>query len=533
MLKQQHQVFVTLLAAADALVVTGACYAAWTTRKLLVGPEWWPERWEDWIKEPLVLAAVPLSLLVFLSLGLYRPRRDQSLWRESGSVIRAGWAAVLTVLFFYWAIGNEALFQTDKQHGWHPLTIGQRTFELDFGRVMFGGLMVYLPIFLVIHRLAVRLFLRALRRRGWNLRHVGIIGTTRLGQIVCRTLDRNAWTGIHPACFISHLPSTTRTRCLRRPILGGLNQLEEILKEQSLDAVYIALPNAQAAQVPKILQRLEKFAIDVRIVPDVDPRYVPQSMTVSELEGMPILSYRENPASGVGGACKRALDIVGGAAALLLFSPLMIAVAIAIKLDSRGPIIFRQDRVSLGGEKFRIYKFRTMAHATPSSEPAASPACAESCIACGDSLAGCPAIDGIVECPACGETNETACAVAGWTARGDKRITRIGAWLRKTSLDELPQLFNVLKGEMSLVGPRPERPELIERFREDWRGYMLRQHVKAGMTGWAQINGLRGDTSLRKRLQYDLFYVRNWSVGLDIRILAMTPIRGFVHRNAH
>jgi len=157
-------------------------------------------------------------------------------------------------------------------------------------------------------------------------------------------------------------------------------------------------------------------------------------------------------------------------------------------------VIFRQRRVSLGGDTFEIFKFRTMREAA------------------GDA----------------GEQDAVT-----WTSRNDPRITKIGAWLRRTSLDELPQLFNVLRGEMSLVGPRPERPELIEQFRDDWRGYMLRQHVKAGITGWAQVKGHRGDTGLKKRLQHDLYYIRHWSLGFDLKILWMTLFRGFVHRNAH
>jgi lipopolysaccharide/colanic/teichoic acid biosynthesis glycosyltransferase len=167
----------------------------------------------------------------------------------------------------------------------------------------------------------------------------------------------------------------------------------------------------------------------------------------------------------------------------------MLVIAILIMCTSRGGIIFRQRRVGLGGDTFWIYKFRTM-----------------------DT----------------GSASDT-----GWTQVDDPRVTKVGGWLRKASLDEIPQLFNVLIGEMSLVGPRPERPELIDRFREDWRGYMIRQHVKAGMTGWAQVNGLRGNTSLRKRLQYDLFYIRHWSIWFDFRILLMTIRRGFVHRNAY
>jgi Undecaprenyl-phosphate glucose phosphotransferase len=273
--------------------------------------------------------------------------------------------------------------------------------------------------------------------------------------------------------------------------VGGLDDLERILEGKRADAVYLALPSTQGGRVPELLKRLERFAVDVRIVPDVHPRYLPQSMTVNELEGMPILSYRECPITGLGGFSKRLLDIAGASVALVLFSPLMLGIALAIRLTSPGPVIFKQRRVSLAGEVFKIYKFRTMRHV---------------------------------------DDEQTQ---ATWTQRNDPRITRVGAWLRKTSIDELPQLINVLRGDMALVGPRPERPELIARFRDDWRGYMLRQHVKAGITGWAQVNGLRGDTSLRKRLQYDLFYVRHWSLWFDIRILWLTLFRGFVHRNAH
>jgi exopolysaccharide biosynthesis polyprenyl glycosylphosphotransferase len=263
-----------------------------------------------------------------------------------------------------------------------------------------------------------------------------------------------------------------------------------------VDAVYLAIPNARASILPRVLQRLERFAVDIRIVPDVNPRYLPQSMAVGELDGMPVLSYRESPLQGIGGVAKRAIDIVGSLIGLVVFAPVMLAAAIAVRLSGPGRVIFKQRRVSLGGQTFKIYKFRTMYNVRDEVGPAST-------------------------------------AHPGWTARNDPRITPVGRFLRRTSIDELPQLLNVLKGSMSLVGPRPERPELIERFRVDWRGYMLRQHVKAGITGWAQVNGLRGDTSLRKRLQYDRFYIRNWSLWFDLRILALTLVRGWVHRNAH
>lgn len=200
-------------------------------------------------------------------------------------------------------------------------------------------------------------------------------------------------------------------------------------------------------------------------------------------------------------AVKRLMDVGVSLVAMLVFLPLTLLLGIAIKLDSPGPVFFVQPRVGKNGRLFKLYKFRSMFRDADRMKQSLE------------------------------QMNEAEGPV--FKIKRDPRITRVGAFLRKTSLDELPQLLNVLKGQMSLVGPRPERPELIARFREDWRGYMLRQHVKAGMTGLAQVNGLRGATSLRKRLQYDLFYVRHWSLWFDLRILWLTVFRGFVHRNAH
>lgn len=499
MLKQQHQLFVGLLALVDGLVIIAASVLAWWLRMHLCPPrtDYWPYRWEQYSRGFLVLYTVPIILMSLRWFGLYRPRRDRSLASEIPEVTKAcivGMLAVLAMLFVF----ESSIFAQNEtfRHG-PPLTIGNVTIEP--GRVQVGLLTLLLPVMLSAHRMTFRATLRQMRSQGWNLRHVAIIGCGRLGQIVGRTLDRNSWTGIKIAYYISHQEKTRREECLGRPVLGGLADLEKILDENKPDAVYLALPGSRSETLYSVLGRLEKFAVDVRIVPDINPRYVPQSMTVGELDGMPVLSYRECPTSGLGGLTKRGLDILGAAAALAIFSVPMLAIAALVRLGGPGPVIFKQRRVSLGGQVFDIFKFRTMYHVEEE------------------------AVEGDPSAP----------RPASWTERNDPRITPIGRWLRRTSLDELPQLFNVMLGEMSLVGPRPERPELIERFREDWRGYMLRQHVKAGMTGWAQVNGLRGHTSLRKRLQYDLFYVKNWSLGFDLKILLLTLFRGFVHRNAH
>ena len=493
MVKQQHQLFVALLVCVDGLVITLASYAAWAIRRLVIERTWWPGQWEHWIKEPLVLFTVPIALLCIRSFGLYRPRRDRSLVNEAMQLTKASVMALVVLIPVMYLFDKTSIFTQSYRE---VTFLGM---VMDAGRVQLGSLLLILPLALVAHRTTFRAVLRALRRRGWNQRHVAIIGVGRLGQIVARTLERNSWTGIKVSYFISHQDQTRRERCLDRPVLGGLNDLERILRENKPDAVYVALPSPRSNLLSGVLTRLERYSVDVRVVPDLSPRHLPQSMAVSELDGMPILSYRECPTHGMGGVSKRALDIVGSLAAMLLFSPVAIVVAILVRMSGPGPIIFKQRRVSLGGEVFKIYKFRTMRHVEDEDAPSSS---------------------------SFRTTN-------GWTERNDPRITPIGRWLRKTSLDELPQFLNVLKGDMSLVGPRPERPELIERFKEDWRGYMLRQHVKAGITGWAQVNGLRGQTSLKKRLQYDLFYVRHWSLGFDLRILVLTLFRGFVHKNAH
>jgi len=490
LVKQQHQLFALLLVCVDGLVITLASYAAWAIRRLTIERTWWPHQWEHWIKEPLVLFIVPIALLCLRSFGLYRPRRDRSLVGEIIQLVKASVMTIVVLIPVLYVLDKSIFKQT-----YHEVVLFGKT--LDAGRVQLGSLLLILPVALIAHRTAFRATLRALRRRGWNLRHVAIIGCGRLGQIVARTLERNSWTGIKVSYFISHQDQTRRERCLDRPVLGGLADLERILSENKPDAVYVALPSQRSNLLSDVLGRLERFSVDVRVVPDLSPRYLPQSMAVSELDGMPILSYRECPTHGLGGVSKRALDIVGSLAAMILFAPLMLVIAVLVRLSGPGPIIFKQRRVSLGGEVFNIYKFRTMHHVEDEAAPSLF-----------------------------ATTN-------GWTERDDPRITPIGRWLRKTSLDELPQFLNVLKGDMSLVGPRPERPELIERFKEDWRGYMLRQHVKAGITGWAQVNGLRGQTSLKKRLQYDLFYIRHWSLAFDIRIMILTLFRGFVHKNAH
>ena len=484
MLRQRARFFRTLLIVSDCLLVGAAVMAAFHVRFHLLEQSLPPLNLAGPVRYadhgiPFV-AAVAAMLLAFGWCGVYRPRRDQRFAVELGAILRGvlvGTAATFGFVAFF----SHALF-----NGRDP----SRVQYLVWAAILVVAMMLWRGLF--------RTGLRMLRRRGWNLRHVAIIGTGRLGQVVSRTLARNSWTGISAGYFISHHPRTGREECDGLPVHGGLDQLERILDEHEVSGVFIALPGRMAADLPGLLIRLARHPVDVRIVPDINPRHMPMNMSASDLEGMPVLSVRESPLTGWGGILKRATDLTGAVVALAVFAVPMLVISVLVRLSGPGPVIFRQERMSLNGQRFRIFKFRTMAPADAEAQA----------------------------------MRDAGRGTEAWTRDGDPRITRIGRLLRRTSLDELPQLFNVLLGEMSLVGPRPERPELIACFRDDWRGYMLRQNVKAGMTGWAQVNGLRGDTSLRKRLQYDLFYIRNWSMGFDLRILWMTVFRGFIHPNA-
>ena len=482
MLRQQHRFFRSVLIGSDAVLIVLASVIAYWLRFFVL------DHWFAVLDTPTYrshgipfLVAAPVMLGAMLSSGLYKPRRDQRFFYEAATILKA------VIIGLMLTIAATTLLR-------NVLYDGRNLSGLQFGA--FG---VSVCALLLTWRLSFRWVLRYMRSRGWNLRHVAVIGSGRLAQVVVHTLQRNSWTGIKPRFFISHHPTTSRQTCLDLPVRGGLLDLEATLEGTDLSGVIIALPARMAAELPDLLLRLEKFPVDVRIVPDMNPKHMPLNMTVSELDGMPILSIRESPLNGWGHVTKRMVDLLGASFALIIFALPMLIIGILIRLSGPGPVIFRQQRMSLNGQRFNLFKFRTMNHVN-------------------------------VEQAALRDAGK---GVEAWTSHNDERITPLGRFLRRTSLDELPQLFNVLLGEMSLVGPRPERPELIQRFREDWRGYMLRQNVKAGMTGWAQINGLRGNTSLRKRLQYDLFYIRNWSLMFDLRILGLTIFRGFVHPNAH
>ena len=336
-------------------------------------------------------------------------------------------------------------------------------------------------------RAALREALRFARRHGYNLRYAIVIGGGEPAAEVLRVLGRRRDVGIFVLGILSdkrEVPENVRW-------LGGIEDVRTVLDRQQVDIVFIALPHADASRLTTVLDGIGDDPIAIHLVPDVFG-LVPARGGVEEFETIPIIHLRESRLYGWNRVVKRTFDLVFGALALLLAAPAMLAIAVALKLTSPGPILYRQERMGVDGQRFRMLKFRTMR----------------------------------VDAEA--ETGPV------WSRADDPRRTAIGVFLRRTSLDELPQLVNVLRGEMSLVGPRPERPSFVEEFRRRVPGYMLRHKVKAGITGWAQINGWRGNTSIAKRIEYDLYYIERWSLGFDLKILLQTVWYGFrINRNAH
>jgi Undecaprenyl-phosphate glucose phosphotransferase len=335
-------------------------------------------------------------------------------------------------------------------------------------------------------RAVFREALRVARRRGYNQRYAVVIGGGEPAAEVLRVLRRRPDVGIR----VRGLLGDKHEGIEGVRWLGAPEDIRRVLDTESVDIVIIALPHGDYSRLTDILSQIGDEPVAIHLVPDI---FSLASLRggIEEFETLPIIHLRESPLYGWNRVLKRAFDVVAGAIALLLALPIMAVIAAVVRATSSGPILYRQERMGLDGRRFDMLKFRTMrADAEAESGPT-------------------------------------------WATPDDPRRTAIGAWLRRFSLDELPQLLNVLRGEMSLVGPRPERPSFVEDFRRRVPGYMLRHKVKAGITGWAQINGWRGNTSIERRIEYDLYYIERWSLAFDVSILLRTLWLGFRNRNAY
>lgn len=344
---------------------------------------------------------------------------------------------------------------------------------------------------LILSRGMTRQVLRWLRRKGFNLRYVLIVGANNLGERVLEKIKENPWTGFKVVGFIreSSVPEGVK-EINETEVLGDIDDINDIIKEKAVDQIFIALPLEAHKDLERVLRSLEEETVDIRVIPDFF-QFMTLNAGIEDFDGLPVINLSESPLYGWNRVIKRVADIVFSSLILIILFPLMIVIAILIKLTSPGPVFYKQKRLGLGGEEFEMLKFRSM---KVDAEKETGPI---------------------------------------WASKDDERVTRIGRILRRFSLDEIPQFINVLKGDMSIVGPRPERPVFIEEFRKKIPKYMLRHKMKAGITGWAQVNGWRGKTSLEKRLEHDLYYIENWSLAFDLKIMWLTLWKGLMGKNAY
>ncbi|MEW6336889.1 MAG: undecaprenyl-phosphate glucose phosphotransferase [Acidobacteriota bacterium] len=362
--------------------------------------------------------------------------------------------------------------------------------EFTYSRLTLG-LFAVLDVLLV---LVARIVFWKVMARVWTLsRHrerALIAGAGELGRMVAERLAQHRELGIDLVGFLDDDPAKAETAHMGVSVLGKLEDLEPVVRRHRVDFLYVALPVGAQHKTVRLLKNAEPLLLEVRVVPDVLQYYALRA-GIDDLDGIPVINLTQIPLAGWSTLVKRVLDVIGGALLLLALWPVFLTIALLIWREDRGPVFFRQLRMGLDGQPFLIWKFRTM---VPDAEAGTGPR---------------------------------------FATPNDPRVTRVGTWLRRLSLDELPQLFNVLRGEMSLVGPRPERPEFVARFRERYPEYMSRHRVRAGMTGWAQVNDLRGQSSIRRRITYDLYYIDNWSLALDFKILWLTALRFWRHRHAY
>lgn len=362
--------------------------------------------------------------------------------------------------------------------------------EIHYSRIMMALFYVLNICITALSRLILRRMLRSLRKRGFNLKHVLVVGYSRAAEAYIDRLQWNPQWG-YSVCGILDDGTHQGTLYKGVKVLGNIDHLQTMLQENSLDEIAIALSLKDYDRLEEIVGICEKSGVHTKFVPDYNS-LIPSRPYTEDMMGLPVINIRYVPLSNAGNAMlKRMMDVAGSLFGLIITSPILLITAILVKLSSPGPVIFKQERVGLHNKSFYMYKFRSMEQQSEEDEKKA------------------------------------------WTVKNDPRVTPVGKFLRRTSLDELPQLFNILKGDMSLVGPRPERPLFVEKFKEEIPRYMIKHQIRPGLTGWAQVNGYRGDTSILKRIEYDLYYIENWTVGLDVKIILLTFITGFINKNAY
>jgi Undecaprenyl-phosphate glucose phosphotransferase len=471
MLKKHSQLFISLAFISDLIVISLSWILAYLIRfEFRIGVV---TEGEVSFSEYMTLLPVIIlfSAIILRYFGLYLPKRGSSFIYEFLNIFKTSTITVLLLIvitFFY------------------------RTYSYSRAVMIFFWITTIFALF--ISRGLTRQLLRWLRKKGFNLRHVLIIGANELGKKVLEKIKENPWTGFKVVGFIresSPEDSVFYPEYIDNvKVLGGIESINKEIRDAGVDQVFIALPLEAHRDLEKVLRSLEEEVVDIRVIPDFF-QFMTLNSGIEDLDGLPVINLSESPLYGWNRVIKRLADITFSLFILLIFSPVMLVISVLIKLTSEGPVFYKQKRLGLGGEVFDMLKFRSM---KVDAEKDTGPV---------------------------------------WASKDDERVTGIGKLLRRYSFDEIPQFINVLKGDMSIVGPRPERPVFIEGFKKKVPKYMLRHKMKAGITGWAQVNGWRGNTSLEKRLDHDLFYIENWSLAFDMKIMWLTFWKGLINKNAY
>lgn len=410
---------------------------------------------------------VPGYLILYYMFHLYTSKRDTKTRYEVSSIVMANGVGIGCFMIIQYLLK-----------------------QMHFSREMLLIFVITNTIMMVISRTVVHCILRSFRKKGYNLKHMILVGYSRSAEeYIDRIVANPQWGYVVCGILDDKVPRGTVYKGVK--VLGEIDNLLFILPENRMDEIAITLSLADYDRLEQLVDWCEKSGVHTKFIPDYNS-LIPSRPYTEDILGLPVINIRYVPLTNtINWWIKRLIDFMGALAAIVISSPVMIAAAIAVKCTSKGPVIFKQERIGLHNKPFKMYKFRSMVQQTDDEEK------------------------------------------KGWTVKDDPRVTKVGAFLRRTSLDELPQFFNILKGDMSLVGPRPERPQFVEKFKEEIPRYMIKHQVRPGLTGWAQVNGYRGDTSIRKRVEYDIYYIENWTLGMDIKILFMTLFTGFINKNAY
>jgi len=422
---------------------------------------------------PFIAVMTPLA---FHLQGVYRLRRGRSRVDDFFAVFVG---SILAVIF---GVGSTLYVQT-----YYVSAEAKASGAYEVSQLVWGLYLGLTVVFTYASRETVRELLERRWRAGIGLRRVLVAGTGDLGRMVADRILQHRELGYQVVGFVDDRAEGDHIGYRGLPLLGTLSDVGEIARRERVDLLYVALPLEEHSRLLDLIELTSREYLDVKVVPDL-LQFIALRARLEDLDGLPIISVNDVPLQGFNSLVKRSIDVVLSSAALIVLGVPLAIIAALVKWTSAGPVFYTQERMGLDGRAFSVFKFRSMEEG---AEESTGPI---------------------------------------WARDDDPRVTLVGRWLRRFDLDELPQLWNVFRGDMSLVGPRPERPFFVEQFKHRIPQYMLRHKVKAGITGWAQVNGWRGNTSLEKRIEFDLYYIENWSVALDLKIMWLTLVRGFFQR---